>query len=314
MKLSLRRAILPKLLELLDKRGNSKLSKAERSAAEEELIEKVRTDPDWGASLRIIGHYVHGTHVAGLAVHGQDSKQLRLITAPVFSKQGFEAFSTGWLDILGSFSNPHGRQNSDEITRAISEQQVKVVNMSFGSRWGGSIEQTMEAEIPLFKSNPDTVFVVAAGNSSTDLSGKKGQDGEIFPESKVKNVLFVGALDEAGDLAEFSDYGTGVVHIAAPGTSIGSSIPDENIMHLDGTSMASPIVANRVAQVRLQHPELSASDAIQHVLHNETYTNSSLSGKITEGRCLKMNADVRTFDQMDHETILELRRFVGHGL
>jgi subtilisin family serine protease len=312
-KLVLRTEIISELLQLLDETSNRKLSPEARKSARVELVRKATTNPHWGAALRIIGTYLHGTHVAGLTVQGQDPGQIKLITAPVFSRSGFEPFNDEKSYAFPSYTSPRAKDNTEQITRAISEQNVMVVNMSFGWTWKGSVEETLGSEISLFVDNPNTVFVLAAGNSQTDLSGKIGPEGEVFPQSKLKNVLLVAALQEDGSLSDFSNYGVNVVNIAAPGTSILSSAPAEKIMHMDGTSMAAPIVTNRIALVRLRHPELSAAESIQYLFENETYGNPNVMGQITQGRCLIMPTEVKSPDLMNQEAVEDLFQVISRS-
>jgi subtilisin family serine protease len=291
---------LAKLLDFfdheMDKGRSLKLAEAER----QELADFFKAHPEKKGALEQLGTYLHGTHVAGLAVGGLAPSTARLISAPVFSAQGFElqtflnsgSFSHGsFADILGHLLNvdsERGKLNLASVTRAISEQEIKVVNMSFGRPWHISVEQTLSDLLPLFIENPDTIFVIAAGNDAIDITPFKDASGEVFPKSKIKNVLFVAALDENGELAPFSDYGVGVVNIAAQGTSVVSARPGGGKMHMDGTSMAAPVVTHKVAEVRYEHPELNAPEAIGYLLDHETRRNENLAGKVTGGRYLPL--------------------------
>ena len=67
--------------------------------------------------------------------------------------------------------------------------------------------------------------------------------------------------------------------------------------------MASPIVANRVAKVRSEHPELNAAEAIQYLLNNETQNLASLNGKVTGSRALKADEHPQSLMDVDHEAL-----------
>ena len=104
-----------------------------------------------------------------------------------------------------------------------------VVNMSFG---GAKHEYTNW----LTKSLVDAgVFVaVAAGNEEKDAA-------ESSPASEP-SACTVGASDKDDKIAGFSNFG-GDVDIYAPGVDIESTKPGGGTKNMQGTSMASPLVA-----------------------------------------------------------------------
>ena len=60
-------------------------------------------------------------------------------------------------------------------------------------------------------------------------------------------------------MAGFSNYGKQKVDVFAPGTEIYSTLPGgKNYGFLDGTSMASPVVAGLAALIRSYYPTLTA--------------------------------------------------------
>ena len=95
-------------------------------------------------------------------------------------------------------------------------QGAKVVNASLG---GGGESEAMKAVIDAAAST--TLFVVAAGNAGSD-----NDDFPVYPCSYPSpNLVCVAATDETDALAEFSNYGNGLVDVAAPGTRIESTWP-----------------------------------------------------------------------------------------
>src|SRR5579864_2137658 len=94
---------------------------------------------------------------------------------------------------------------------------AKVVNGSFG---GPDDDPVLKAAI---QGNPNTLFVVAAGNASSN-----NDNVPEFPcNDSLSNLICVAASDQNDHLASFSNFGPGHVHLAAPGVNIVSTyMPD----------------------------------------------------------------------------------------
>jgi subtilisin family serine protease len=223
--------------------------------------------------------YLHGTHVAALAVEDLPPSKVRLIPSPIVTSNDIE--------ILGVASSEKKKRNMEVINRAISEQEIRVVNMSLGSEgfFSDGVKETMTDVLPLLTANPDTVFVFAVGNSGKDLS----KHAELLTSLGVKNCVFVAGLNESDGVA--SSYGAGFVHLAARGVQVESARTGGGTMRLSGASFAAPQVTRKIAQIRYEHPELKAPEVIQYLLDRETLKSESLVGKITDGRVLKPNLE-----------------------
>lgn len=84
-------------------------------------------------------------------------------------------------------------------------------------------------------------------------------DSAKFNLPHANNWIEVGASSYKDDdnlKADFSNYGKYTVDVFAPGFLINSSIPDNKYEDLDGTSMASPVVAGLAALILSYYPEL----------------------------------------------------------
>ena len=100
---------------------------------------------------------------------------------------------------------------------------ARVANISIGS------ENNSTALADALAANPQTLFVIAAGN--------EGESNEVKPhypcvynplaegKSPVDNVICVAATDQADRLADFSNWGASTVDLGAPGTQILSVAP-----------------------------------------------------------------------------------------
>jgi hypothetical protein len=233
--------------------------------------------------LSLAGDYVHGTHVAGIALAGNPFARLAvariefgytLLPDPCPSKELAEKDA----------------RNSATYVAFMQRHGVRVVNMS----WGGSVldyEHDLEvcgigktpderkaiardlfetAKAGLTKAMagaPDILFVAAAGNSNQDASFS-----ETIPAGiDLPNLLVVGAVDRAGDEAPFTSYGP-TVKVHADGYQVDSVIPGGMHLALSGTSMAAPEVTNLAAKLLALRPSLTPAEVIRLVVETADKT------------------------------------------
>jgi len=182
-------------------------------------------------------------------------------------------------------------------------QEVGYVRMDFaasafyyaanrGSRiascsWGSSNSGGIAAALDYFIGAGGLVFV-AAGNSNNQTAG--------YVNSRT-DCHSVAATSQTDTKASFSSYGSWV-DISAPGVAIYSSYHDhaapasDYIAALDGTSMATPIVASVAASVWSQNPtwtRLQVWDQLRTTADNIDSLNPSYVGLLGSGR-VNLNA------------------------
>ena len=141
------------------------------------------------------------------------------------------------------------------IPAAIStaaDRGTRVINMSIGHQDPCSVGEQSAIDYAIKKG---VVVVVAAGNDGVSASG--------FSPANCAGVITVGATDAQDRRSIWkigikeSNYGS-TVEIAATGTSILSTVPDNGYGTLSGgTSMASPHVAGAAALVLSLYPNLT---------------------------------------------------------
>lgn len=125
---------------------------------------------------------------------------------------------------------------------------------------------------------PHVLFVIAAGNEGANNDSTAAWPANV----KAANTIAVAATLGRSRLAEFSNYGTQMVEVAAPGVAIRSTIPGNEYIEMSGTSMAAPYVTNVAAQVRSINPNLTPEQT-KRVIMGTVDRKSFLSGKVSTG-------------------------------
>lgn len=167
----------------------------------------------------------HGTHVAGIAassLHGV-AKAANIIAVKVMDDQG-----------AGSASNIISGINFVANAAAQSARR-SVINLSITAPASRAIDAACANAVS------NGVYIVAA-------AGNEGVDTSNTSPARSDAVIAVGATDIRDRRASFSNFGP-AVDVFAPGVGIISlsNLNDNAVKTLDGTSMASPMVAGLVA-------------------------------------------------------------------
>jgi len=230
----------------------------------------------------VLGFYVHGTHCAGIAVRGNPAA--RLVVARFDDQLADFKFqpTEAWVKKMGA--------DFKQMGDYFRTRHVRVVNMSWGddlsefetwlSKTGGGADpaaRTAKAAklFALWKdvvqkaieSAPDTLFVVAAGNSDSDA----GFLEDVPAALHLPNLVAVGAVNKAGDETSFTSHGDAVV-VHASGYQVDSFVPGGTRLRLSGTSMAAPNVVNLAAKLFAIDPTLTPARAIDLIRRGSTDT------------------------------------------
>ncbi len=122
--------------------------------------------------------------------------------------------------------------------------------------------------------------------------------GPCYPGAYIlPNLISVAAVDNAGELGEFSNYGAETVAVAAPGVAILSTVGpyEENDYDyfeiMSGTSMAAPYVAGIAALMFSINPDLTSREAAE-IIKTTGYDLESLQGKTSTGKMVNAYAAV----------------------
>ncbi|MBC8002902.1 MAG: S8 family serine peptidase, partial [Opitutaceae bacterium] len=211
----------------------------------------------------------HGTHVAGTIgaaanngnPHVGVAWNVRLMACKFLDNNGSGAIS-----------------DAIECVNFAVQKGAKILNNSWG---GGGYSQGLFDAIAAAR-NQGVLFVAAAGNS-----GANNDFAASYPSTyDLDNIVAVAAVDRFDALANFSNFGSNTVHLAAPGVSIYSTTQGSNSAYqtFNGTSMATPHVVGVAALIRAHYPDISLVELRQRLLMG-ALPISSLQGKtITGGR------------------------------
>ena len=176
------------------------------------------------------------------------------------------------------------------------ESGATVINCSYGPafprdqhQWVSKAYEKFFKEI--YKSHPNVIFVAAAGNEGRDPLSKGALNGSnYYPAGmKLPNVITVGALNNDGTRAEFSNYAASEnaeVTLSAPGVEMLLGV-DENGQPIkaSGTSFCAPQVSAAIALIQSISPGMDAAQIKDLLVQTAAGAISTESGStpIPEG-------------------------------
>lgn len=168
----------------------------------------------------------HGTHVAGIIGARLGNGLGGAGIAPEVKLLSIQV-----LDDRGSGSNA-------TIARGINSARsfgVDIINMSLGGHfWDASLEQAVRNAV-----NAGITVVCSSGNDNTNIMNYPGT-------LNIPGLICVGAVTQGRSHGGYSNYGSWV-DIWAPGSDIWSTVTGNTYESLNGTSMATPVVAGACA-------------------------------------------------------------------
>lgn len=187
----------------------------------------------------------HGTHCAGIIGATGTASNGILGASPLVSIMPLRFISGTGGDLMAAIKS---------IDFAI-KNGAKVISASWGAQVGAEQAKPLIEAIER-ADKAGLIFVSAAGNS-----GKSNDKVGYYPvNSKYSNVIGVAASGPQDEKPNWSNYGRGIVDIAAPGLQIMSTLPDNKYGNLSGTSMATPLVAGAVALLLSQNDKLTGEE------------------------------------------------------
>ncbi|AGH94652.1 S8 family peptidase [Pseudobdellovibrio exovorus] len=210
----------------------------------------------------VIDENGHGTHIAGII----KNEFQRHIPVPAAEAR---------LMILKYYSpNIDPNENAKNTVRAIeyaTKMNVKIINYSAGG------EEFFAQEFEAIKKaqEQNILFIAAAGNNRKNTNLAK-----YYPANYgLKNIISVAATDKNGNLGAFSNYGNKSVDLAAPGTAVYSTLPNNRHGFMSGTSQATAYVTGVAASILIQESTPKKTQNILSDLVSLGKVSNGLKGK-----------------------------------
>lgn len=232
----------------------------------------------------------HGTHVAATAVGVADNSQGLSGIAPKCKLMPIQVGAhDGTMTTSAIF---------DAVIYAI-KNGADVVNMSLGMSFGPFVQFAPLFIQKNFRANMfkqeervwnhlfnvarqnNVTFVIAGGNENC-LVG-------LDPMQRSVNTIKVSAVQPDRSKASFSNYGD-MSTVSAPGVRIYNAIPNGLYTFMDGTSMASPIVAGGCALLKSKNPDLTVAEMIQILRETGNPSSSDVGPVVNFAKALNVGA------------------------
>ena len=322
---------------------------------DKEWVDAKRQDPEFLKEMQKFGNFVHGTHVAGITVSDNtEILSVKLIPtevklpgqslSPEVDPNLFYANDGFRMKLLKqALSALAGQQMTmlEEIAVYVNDHGAQVANGSFGTGYNQAkmitdnlfrvfffrkpeadesdlvakyfVNELVKMGQNMVAAAPKTLFVFAAGND--------GSNNDKYPTSptniQADNVISVAATYKRDFIAPFSNYGTKMVDVAAPGMLINSQIPGNEYLDVSGTSQAAPFVAKIAGQIIDINKNLSPAD-VKKIILGTVDKKGYLSDKVltsgivnteraTTAAQLTLTSDVDTAIQTSMNTVQDVK-------
>jgi len=183
----------------------------------------------------------HGTHCAGIAAGttnnevGISSISYNLTYMPVHTSDATDFLPYAYDGII------YAAENGADI---------------ISNSWSGVVFSQANQEVVNYAHGLGSIIVAAASNDDNDVPR--------YPAHYI-HVISVAAVTPSDVKADFSSYQYSV-DISAPGTSILSTVFNDNYGQKSGTSMACPMVAGALGLLKSYHPDWTNEELVHQLV------------------------------------------------
>jgi subtilisin family serine protease len=220
----------------------------------------------------------HGTHCAGTIMADSNNS---------IGIAGIASNADVKIMPLKALGGKDGTGTTESVIKAIKYAEsngATICNLSLGSSYDDKALYKTIAE-------SNMLFVIAAGNGNDNSGyGVNNDKRPTFPASyALDNIISVADIQPDGTLNSTSNYGFVSVDLAAPGTYILSTTPDDSYSYMTGTSMAAPMVSAVCAMASSKYENATLKD-VKNIVLNSVQKLSGLNGKVLTGGMLDAGA------------------------
>lgn len=214
----------------------------------------------------------HGTHGAGTIAAKADNG---------IGIAGIVQSDHVKIMVLKALGGTDGSGTTASIIQAIQYAEANgasICNLSLESTTNDkALYQTM--------ANSSMLFVAAAGNDGMD-----SDVSPVYPAAyALDNIISVANLNYDGTLHYSSNYGAVSVDLAAPGSYILSTVPENGYSYMTGTSMAAPMVTAAAAMIYSYYEDMELWD-VKELLLASAEPLEALTGITASGGILDLGA------------------------
>jgi len=191
----------------------------------------------------------HGTHCAGIAA--------------AISNNGIGIASlvpnNTFINVTSiKVMNAQGIGNQQSTIQGMikaADMGADVISMSLGSISSDTRQKAYEEAVK-YANAKGAIVIAAAGNSNQQAKG--------YSPANAEGIIAVSAIGPDQRKAPFSNKVNGIGYgIAAPGMKIMSTFPNNQYKEMDGTSMATPMVAGLVGLMKSIKPDITTKEVFE---------------------------------------------------
>lgn len=192
----------------------------------------------------------HGTAVASVIVGSESAQVTGICPAATLVPLVYSSRSAAGKDVQGG-----GDMLSQIIYDAVDVYGCRIINISSGAKSGSdALRKACD-----YAEEKGVLVVASAGNAGlTDPNA-------IYYPGAYENVVSVGACDETGKVADFSQKNSTVDLLACGVDLLMASVAGKPVLG-QGTSFAAAVVSGMAAKLWLAQPELTAAQVREQLL------------------------------------------------